>query len=740
MHRLRMLNVCLIVMLLVSVSQAETDFFKKFKSDYGIISEDLMNHPCEMAQISNFVYEKDVATFTFEEGEIYLLRYVNDRPTTAVFIGKGSARINIPSHVERQSLMSVSRDSLVEQEFETCFIRIGDDFDLRLKEKFATDTTEMKWREFNVGAKKPQGEMFFRPIINHTYDNYFQLLRSVYERRSDGFFWIDFNRYVFMFDPNRPEEVTVAYEYQGGDIVATDGAVFQRQERAVYDDAQMSDINYPTTILDRQAEIEMSGLDGKYLEGAQTTIQVQVNADNLKFVSLFLHHNLKTDSIYYNGQPVDFHRRKNFAAIGVILPQYQYQGDSLTFTLWYHGKQFDHAIPYVENPQVSPHAFTFITPKDYNYFMPGIGATEKFNGRRQRFEVIPQNPYREFIFQCYASGLDTVTVASDVGVPLNFLDWELMDKKYSDCFIPMEMFEETTMEAFNYMASQFGPPIGAFSIYVSPAGTYSMPGVLCVPQIACVTEGSMQALGGFHSVAGRQVARQWFGSLMRPATDREIWLTDAAPEYAAVLFLQSALGSVGYSHLLHRRDSVYRVDDLKRDRPLAVGSRAKNEIRSNKGLWVLHMLRFLMYDIDTGTDRDFLKFMHELALITSMKSYSNDDIVKLAEKHYGEPLDWFFKHWLYETGFPDYHVEYTITNQDDGYYVEGDVVTRGVDASFRMPVMMRVIAGEQGSIFVRESIDGLHDTFKLGPYSIEPTELVFNEFYSVLCKQKVKKK
>lgn len=740
MYRVRIFGACLIVLLLVSGVQADSEFFKKLKKDYGILSEDLLNHACEKATVSNFVYEKDVATFTFEEGVFYLLRYVDDRPTTAVFIGKGKARVIVPSHMERQALIAVSGDSLVEQEFKTCFIRMGDDFDLALKENFSTDWTEMKWKQFNIGAKKPQGEMFFRPIIHHTYDNYFQLLRSVYERRSDGFFWIDFNRYVFMFDPNRPEEVTVAYEYQGGDIVATDGAVFQRRERAVYDDARMSEIDYTTTILDRQAEIEMSGLDGKYLKGAQTTIQVLVNADSLKFITLFLHHNLKTDSIYFDGQPVDYHRRKDFAAIGVILPAYSHQGDTLNLTLWYRGKQFDHAMPWVENPQVSPHRFTFVTPKDFNYFMPGIGPIEKVNGRRQRFEVTPQNLYREYFFQCYASGLDTVTAASEIGVPLNFLVWELMNKKYSDCYIPQKKYEATTMEAFNYMASQFGPPMGAFLMYVGPAGTFSMPGIVCVPQIACVSEGTMHALGGLHAVAGRQVARQWFGSLMRPATDREIWLTEAAPEYAAVLFLQSALGSVGYSHLLHRRDSVYRVDDLKRDRPLAVGSRAKQEIRSNKGLWVLHMLRLLMYDIGSHSDHIFLKFMHELALITSMKSFTNDDIIKLAEKHYGEPLDWFFKHWLFDTGFPDYHVEYRITHSDDGYYVEGDVVTRDVDASFKMPVIMQVIAGDQGSIFVRETIEGLHDTFKLGPYSVEPTKLVFNEFYSVLCKQKVKKK
>jgi len=737
MFRMTVFAAFTIAALAAGPAASESEFARKMKSDYDILSQDLMNNAGEVATISDFVYEKDVATFTFREGVIYLLRYVEDRPTTAIFIGNGTAKIDIPSHMERQSLLMVARDSVVHEDFETCFIRFADDFDLRLKERFTTDTTQLTWKHFNQGAKKPQGEIFFRPTLHHLYDDYFQLLRSLYQRQSDGFFWIDFNRYVYSFDPSLPEEVMVAYEYQGGDVVATPGAVFQRRERNIYDDARMSEIAYPTTILDREAEIEMSGLDGKYLEAARTTILVQVNVDSIRFVSLFLHPNLKTDSIYYDGRPVDYHRRRDFTFIGVMLPHYGHRGDTLTFTLWYRGKQFDHAMPWVEDPQVSPHAFTFITPKDFNYFMPGMGAPEELDGRRQTFQVRPQNLYSKFFYQCYPSGIDTVVVKSESGMPLNFLDWELMDKKYSDCYIPQEMYQGVTTDAFNYMASQLGPPVGAFSMYVSPAGTYSMPGIMCVPQIACVTEGTVHALGGFHAVAGRQAARQWFGSLMRPSTDREIWITEAAPEYAGVLLLQDVLGSTGYSHLLHRRDSVYRIDDLKRDLPLAVGSRAKTEILSNKGLWVLHMLRFLMYDVETGSDRTFRKFMHELALTTSMKSFTNDDLVKLAEKHYGEPLDWFFKHWLYGAGFPDYRVEYSVVTEDDGFYIDGAVMTRDVEGDFRMPVIMRIVDANEGSHFIREPIQGLHDKFRLGPFDSEPKEFIFNEFYGVLCKQKV---
>jgi hypothetical protein len=82
-------------LLLGSLSYAESDAFKKFRSDYATLDQDLLNNDCEVAAVSNFVYRKDVATFTFTEGTMYLLRYVDDRPTTAIFIGKGNAKIDI---------------------------------------------------------------------------------------------------------------------------------------------------------------------------------------------------------------------------------------------------------------------------------------------------------------------------------------------------------------------------------------------------------------------------------------------------------------------------------------------------------------------------------------------------------------------------------------------------------------------------------------------------------------------
>ncbi len=736
---MRNVSIVLIVALLAASVVAKSDFMEKFDDDYNSLSRDLLNHTGERAEVTDFVYKKDLATFTFTEGTMHLLRYVDDRPTTAVFIGHGHASITIPSRLERKSLFTVSRDSIVEEDFESCLIRCGDDFDLALKEKFTFEPKELSWRHFNVASKESQGEFFFKPTIEHTYDNYFQLIRSLYQRSADGYFWIDFNRYIFSFDPSRPEQVTVSYEFQGGDMMVTDAAIMQRQERGIYDDAEMSNLLYPTTILSRQGQIEMEGSLGKKIKQARVDLELLVNADSLKFVSLFLQSGLKLDSLYLDGSPIDYHRRKDFSFTGVILPEHHAAGDTLSLTLYYHGKQFDNLMPWVENPQPAPLAVEFIVPKGYNYYMPGMSAVEPGERRTEVFQVAPGSPYNEFYFVCYPSGIDTVSQTSEIGLTVSFLDWSLIDKNSSECFIPDETYRPSVMSAFNFLSSQLGGPPGAFAVAVSAAGAADMPGVMIVPQISCITQEPLASLGGFDILAGGAAARQWFGSLLRPATDRERWITEAVPEYAGIMYLQSKLGSIAYSNLMNRRDSLVTLVANKLDMPLASGSRASSVIRANKGLWLIHMLRFMMYDLESGSEQTFRTFMQQLMLHANNRTFGNADFVALAEKHYGQLLESFFRQWLYGINYPRFDGEYAISGSEGEYYVDLDVKVSDVEAGFSAPVIMRAVGAGTASI-LRETIIAPTTSLHLGPFDFKPTKLIFNEFYGVLSDDNVKQK
>jgi hypothetical protein len=323
---------------------------------------------------------------------------------------------------------------------------------------------------------------------------------------------------------------------------------------------------------------------------------------------------------------------------------------------------------------------------------------------------------------------------------VNILKSEGIDKKVP-CYIPDEIYRPATLGAFDFFNSFLGAPSGQFSFSVYPQSYASAPGLVGVPQIGCVSEGSLSAVGGFSTIAGPAVARQWFGPQMRPKSDREIWIADAMPLYLGAMYIQqNAEKGEFYSHLASRRDTFFTIANLSRDLPLACGSRGEPMCRMNKAVWVVHMLRFLMLDPETMSDKTFLKFVRELYLLTNLKSFDNSDIIMLAEKHYGQSLDWFFDQWLYGRNYPNYDITYTPKRTDAGWVIECSAKIENVDADFSMPVLIRVTGADGASKMVRQSITGNAAEFAIGPFAFEPTEFNFNEFFSVLSNYSASRK
>jgi len=722
--------------ILASSASADYDqFFKEFKDAYKEMGSSLSSKPpARVATISNFVYEKDLATFTFKEGKMYLLREIDGRPTTAIFLGEGHARMTIPNHTERKSLEYVSAKSEVDEAFEVAFVNFSDDFDLKLEEQFQFEEGTLNWKDFN---KSQQGEFFFKPVVMHTYDNYFQLLRSHFERADDGFFYIDFGRYVFSFDPNRPEETIVAYEHEGGDQEATEGAVLQRKENNVYEDYALSNVPYPTTILHRNANFNMAGLDGKNISLADVTLTLQINDDSLRFVSIFLNHNLKLDSAEYNDQKCHFWRRGSFTFGGIILPEYRYKGDTIDVRLFYHGKDYDTPLPFVEDPTPAQQTLTLDVPRGFDYAMPAVEVMESPVGKGDRFVSQPAEPYRIFQFQPYAAGYDTLETVSEVGITLSFLKAGHIDKAHYKDFVPDETYRPAVTDAFNYLTGRLGVPTGTFEIFIYPEGNKSLPGLMCVPQVLQLVDGT----GSIHMVAANAAARQWFGALMRPKTDREFWLLDAVPDYMSLMFISQALEpGIFFGELGVRRNHIYNVISNDEDRPLAGGRRVWTADRAAKGSWLIHMLRFMMHDLETGSDRTFFRFLNELKILTNSRLFSNEDIIRTAEKYYGESLDWFAHQWIYGRNIPEFRVDWKVDERSDGHYVVADVVASKVGNEFKAPVVVRVNSEGGQSVLERVMIEGNEDSLELGPYDFEPEGIIFNEFWSVLSKDKVNKK
>ena len=154
----------------------------------------------------------------------------------------------------------------------------------------------------------------------------------------------------------------------------------------------------------------------------------------------------------------------------------------------------------------------------------------------------------------------------------------------------------------------------------------------------------------------------------------------------------------------------------------------------------MHMLRFLMYDLENQSEQDFIVFLRKLYLMVNNKLFTNVDFIALAEKYYGGSLDSFFDQWFYNVDFPQFKVEYTIESRDGQYFIPVSIMTKGVGSNYQMPVIMRVTNKNGNSLFLREVVKAGSNNFELGPFANEPKELIFNEFFSVLSRDKINKK
>jgi aminopeptidase N len=147
-----------------------------------------------------------------------------------------------------------------------------------------------------------------------------------------------------------------------------------------------------------------------------------------------------------------------------------------------------------------------------------------------------------------------------------------------------------------------------------------------------------------------------------------------------------------------------------------------------------------MYDLDKPAEIDFLRLLREFGQKATSESFTNRDFVALAEKHAGQELDWFFRQWLFNRGIPEYTVKWSTDQRDDGTYVVADVITERVNDDYSMPVWVQIKTADERASFYHPAITGIYDTFAVGPFDSEPVNLVFNEFYSVLCKSHVDKR
>ncbi len=148
-----------------------------------------------------------------------------------------------------------------------------------------------------------------------------------------------------------------------------------------------------------------------------------------------------------------------------------------------------------------------------------------------------------------------------------------------------------------------------------------------------------------------EIAHQWFGDSVTEADWHHLWLSEGFATYFANLFAERFDGRDKFVQLMLKDKEDYLNQYAKDPRPVydpAITDLMKllNANNYQKGGWVLHMLRRILGDEKFFSGiRDYYKTYRNGNALT-------EDFQRVMEFHYGQPLGWFFKQWIYEPGYP----------------------------------------------------------------------------------------
>ncbi|HZS07140.1 MAG TPA: M1 family metallopeptidase [Blastocatellia bacterium] len=191
-------------------------------------------------------------------------------------------------------------------------------------------------------------------------------------------------------------------------------------------------------------------------------------------------------------------------------------------------------------------------------------------------------------------------------------------------------------------------------------------------------------------IVSHEIAHQWFGDSVTESDWHHLWLSEGFATYFGDLFFERADGRDKFMKLMLEEKEGYLKAYGKDPRPIYDPGitdlfKLLNANNYQKGGWVLHMLRHVMGDekFFAGV-RDYYRTYRDRNALT-------DDFRHVMEAQAGQPLDWFFREWIFEPGYPIYDAAW---KWDEGRQELRLRITQKQEKTvFRMPLDVEMKTG-----------------------------------------------
>jgi aminopeptidase N len=225
-------------------------------------------------------------------------------------------------------------------------------------------------------------------------------------------------------------------------------------------------------------------------------------------------------------------------------------------------------------------------------------------------------------------------------------------------------------------------------------------------------------------LVSHEISHSWFGNLVTCKNWSELWLNEGFATFMEAAYREQAFGREDYLRKI-REDSrsYFGFESSKKIKQSLYNPRAKPDdslfsvVTYQKGGVVIHMLR------DEVGDEVFWNGLQKYLQKHKFGNVETKDLQNAFEESSSKNLDWFFKQWVYNVGYPILKVgqQYSISKK----VLKLNVEQTQLDANiFRLPTEIKITT-KTGIVYEKLNINKRKEIFTIKLES-EPISVAFD--------------
>jgi hypothetical protein len=648
---------------------------------------------------------------SISDGTIAFVREVNGRLTGAVFEGVGEVLLVPPNRAERTSLALFTGSAVLEQRFQSAYLRFADDkIANELKSGLrghAENAQEFvtRWQQSALLLARGDALHILQVMTNASSASFLHL-------RIGG---TTAGIVDLFFDANAAEQISVSQADVVNNVAYYDTWT-SFPMRSIREASGQED---PAT----RASFEVS--DYKLHVNVRPPTDLSAEAEfNLtpqrsgqRMLILELSRYLKLSDVRVNGAPAEFIQndaitgsdlsRRGDDLIGVVMPAPLEKDRPVKLQFKYSGPVMFNAgndVIYVGargtwypnvGPTFSNFDLTFECPSDWQVVGTGRLVTSTVGEGKRTTRFVTTKPINragfnlgKFVAASATSGAVEIHAYGARTVEQSLAGAEARAGKKPDPALETQQIADQAASTIQFLSSELAPfPYLNLEITQLPGIlSQSWPGLIYLSSTAFLTPDERLAVGVrdpyvelllSRLMLTHETAHQWWGDAVDWVSYRDEWIVEALANYSALVMLDKQHPGDMRTALTYYRGELLREtrNGIIADAgPVTLGHRltsskfpdAYERVLYGRGTWLIHMLRTMLREAGGGNnDAVFFSALKGLLAAAPNHKISTLDLQRAFEQvmpaslgYEGhKSLDWFFDSWINGDSIPQFSLE-----------------------------------------------------------------------------------